>query len=596
MAGNKCDVLIVVPPLATASYPQLGAGVIVAACKASGIQTAALYANLALAAHIGWESYERVAGAWLPHMAGEAVFAPFAFPGNPDPLESLFVKGKPKRAISGPLQPRLSRKDFMICRQAVQWFLEETVSRILEFQPRIVGLSSTFRQTLASVAIARHLKSVCPEIITVLGGYNARMPMGRALAEIADPIDCVFSGEADIDFPAFCADYLDNIDMSIPRVVDCGVVVNLESVKPPDFEDYFRELHEYQAIGKLPASWPTRLNFESSRGCWWGKCRFCGLNGDTNIFRSKSASAVAKELQYLAQRYGINRFDATDTVMPPELLKSLSAFKDRGFPDIELLYEVRTNLVSEDIGRLARAGVKTIQPGIESLSTAALEAMKKGTTGVANVRLLRDALANGICVIWNYLIGVPGENSKDYEKTCELLPLLGHLQPPQTWGPIRIERFSTYFNRPSDYGIRNIRPFANLAMLFPTNASVYDLSLWFDADWETELLEDPVLLQKVKQMLQKWFNAWGDVDSRPVLIAISMPGGRMLVRDTRGCACEEYHILKPSTAGTLADLAQPHLVSLSQTDDVKELVKRKLVIEMDDCFLSLPIILPLKER
>lgn len=591
MAGNKCDVLIVVPPLATASYPQLGAGVIVAACKASGIQTAALYANLTLAAHIGWQSYERVAGAWLPHMAGEAVFAPFAFPGNPDPLESLFVKGKPKRVISGPPQPRLNRKDFMVCRQAVQWFLDRMVSRILEFQPRIVGFSSTFRQTLASVAIARRLKSVCPEVLTVLGGYNARMPMGRALAEIADPIDCVFAGEADIGFPAFCAGYLDNANMPIPRVVDCGVVGNLESVKPPDFEDYFHELRECQAAGKLPANWPVRLNFESSRGCWWGKCRFCGLNGGTNVYRSKSVSNIAKELRYLAQRYGISRFEATDTVMPPDLLNGLSAF-NQSFPDIELLYEVRPNLASEDIVRLACAGVKTIQPGIESLSTAALEAMDKGTTGAANVRLLRDALANGICVIWNYLIGVPGESSKDYEKTCELLPLLEHLQPPQTWGQIRIERFSAYFNHSSDYGISNIRPSVNLDKLFPPDASVYDLSMWFDAEWETELLADPALLQQVTQILQKWFNAWGAVDNRPVLFAVPMPGGRMVVRDTRECACEEYHILERPTAGTLADLAQPRRISLSQTDEVKDLVKRKLVIELDDCLLSLPVILP----
>ncbi len=590
MAGNKCDVLIVVPPLATASYPQLGAGVIVAACKASGIQTAALYTNLALAAQIGWQSYERAAGAWLPHMAGEAIFAPFAFPGNPDPLESLFVKGKPKRVISGPPQPRLNRKDFMVCRQAVQLFLDRTVSRILEFQPRIVGFSSTFRQTLASVAIARRLKSVCPEVLTVLGGYNARMPMGRALTAIADPIDCVFAGEADIDFPAFCTGYLDNANMPIPRVVDCGVVENLESVKTPDFENYFHELREYQATGKLPANWPVRLNFESSRGCWWGKCRFCGLNGETNVYRSKSVSNITKELRYLEQRYGISRFEATDTVMPPDLLNGLSAF-NQNFPDIELLYEVRANLASEDIIRLACAGVKTIQPGIESLSTAALEAMNKGTTGVANVRLLRDALANGVCVIWNYLIGVPGESSKEYEKTCELLPLLEHLQPPQTWGPIRIERFSAYFNHSSGYGISNIRPFMNQAKLFPPNASVYDLSMWFDADWETELLADPALLQQVTQMLQKWFNAWCEVDNRPVLFAVPMPGGRMLVRDTRGCASEEYYILERPTAGTLADLAQPRRISLSQTAEVKDLVKRKLVIELDDCLLSLPVIL-----
>jgi len=63
---------------------------------------------------------------------------------------------------------------------------------------------------------------------------------------------------------------------------------------------------------------------------------------------------------------------------------------------------------------LARAWVDRIQPGIESLSTRILGLMNKGCTSIQSVHLLREALARGIDVVWNFLIGVPGEKLADY--------------------------------------------------------------------------------------------------------------------------------------------------------------------------------------
>ena len=42
------------------------------------------------------------------------------------------------------------------------------------------------------------------------------------------------------------------------------------------------------------------LFFETSRGCWWGQihhCLFCGLNGDTIAYRSKSPGRAVEELR-----------------------------------------------------------------------------------------------------------------------------------------------------------------------------------------------------------------------------------------------------------------------------------------------------------
>ncbi len=42
------------------------------------------------------------------------------------------------------------------------------------------------------------------------------------------------------------------------------------------------------------------LFFETSRGCWWGErnhCTFCGLNGTSMAYRSKSAERAIAELE-----------------------------------------------------------------------------------------------------------------------------------------------------------------------------------------------------------------------------------------------------------------------------------------------------------
>lgn len=86
--------------------------------------------------------------------------------------------------------------------------------------------------------------------------------------------------------------------------------------------------------------------------------------------------------------------------------------------------------------------------------------MAKGTSGTQNIWLLRECSSRQILPVWNLLTGIPGETRQDYEATLALLPFLEHLEPPKGWGKIRIDRYSPYFDRPEEHGIRNVRPFA----------------------------------------------------------------------------------------------------------------------------------------
>ena len=72
----------------------------------------------------------------------------------------------------------------------------------------------------------------------------------------------------------------------------------LDDLPTPDYTEYFERAERARTA---PPTGQRRIwiPFESARGCWWGAkhhCTFCGLNGTTMQFRSKSPQRVADEL------------------------------------------------------------------------------------------------------------------------------------------------------------------------------------------------------------------------------------------------------------------------------------------------------------
>lgn len=106
----------------------------------------------------------------------------------------------------------------------------------------------------------------------------------------------------------------------------------------------------------------------------------------------------------------------------------------------------------EASGADAGRGWRPARPtGIESLSDRLLLHMRKGTTALRNIQLLKWCRQYGIEVDWNLLYGFPGETREDYDRMMELLPAIRFLPPPGACGPLRLDRFSLYFADPEVY-------------------------------------------------------------------------------------------------------------------------------------------------
>lgn len=529
--------------------PALGLSLLKARLARDGVACDVRYPSFTFADLLGAEEYQWISSA-LPYIAfaGDWCFAEALY--GPRPAADAGYVSQVLRDTW-----RLTYEDIRRV-NAVRVMTEKFLDHCMESIPwkdyAAVGFTSTFEQNLASLALAKRLKAAHPQIATVFGGANWEGEMGEELHRQFTFVDYVCSGEADESFPVLAALLLAGAVKSaaLPpgivyreggRSLSTGrsmPVRNLNGLPVPDFSDYFNAWSESSAS---LATVPTVL-VETSRGCWWGDkshCTFCGLNGATLAYRSKSGPRALEEMRYLSDRWQTERIEVVDNILDMRHFTDLlPALAEDGRP-WEIFYEVKANLSRAQVAALRSAGVTRIQPGIESLSDHVLKLMRKGTCALRNVQLLKWCREHGIRVDWNILYGFPGETREDYEQTLRMLPAIEFLDAPVACGPIRMDRFSPYCEEPEGFGLINVRPMKPYGFLYPfPNESLMRIAYHFDFDYRPG--ETPAgYADEVIRFVEEWRRK----EERGLLCMVRRDDGSLLLRDSRpGAAFREVEL------------------------------------------------------
>ena len=465
MTGLAADpgVRFVVVPFVPAHQPALGVSSLLAVLQRAGIGGDVRYLNLAYGERLGWKFYsyltDVVPTAFLP---GDMVFSRALWGDRAPDLasyEERVVQWIRQAAAGSEAGLRAMLAEWERHAEVVRAAFEDApqivsgwADEVLADRPRVLGFTSTFQQSAAALALAQEVRRRVPreEVAILFGGANCEDDMGRALADNFPFIDAVVSGEAENVIVDLARRFIDQAAPPGPRFVPGVMVSDMDALPRPNFDHYFAAAQRTSLRDK------TWLAAESSRGCWWGMkshCTFCGLNGGTMKFRSKSAARFAEELDSLEQTYGARRFALTDNILDMQYLRSLLPDLVAKARQYRLFYETKANLRKDQVELLAAAGVAWLQPGIESFSTPVLKLMAKGTTRLQNVQLLKWCAELGVTVQWNLLFGFPGE----YDAMADLLPALCHLPPPMGSAVIRLDRFSPYWEAPERHGMVGVR-------------------------------------------------------------------------------------------------------------------------------------------
>jgi len=609
-------VLMVSMPFGPLNMPSIGLSLLQACLKDRGIASQCLYLTIPFAQEIGVELYNDIT-AGKPDsadMLGEWLFAETLTPGKTSSPEE-FLNAV---LLAGGKDARSAREFFdqaLAARGRAAAFIDRCFAGVPWDRYAVVGFTSIFQQNVASLALAQRIKIAYPHVRIVFGGANTEGVMGRELLKNFPFVDAVVSGEGEVAFPRLVERMLAGqpfedlqgvfTQMSCFRDFpkDARLTApspkSLDDLPPLDYDDYFDQLR----TRGLDIDGEVRILFETSRGCWWGQkshCTFCGLNSSNMTFRAKSQDRAYDELQGLLRRYPGFEVSVVDNILDMTYFqKFIPALRDAG-GKTDLFYEVKANLRKEQLELMREAGITRIQPGIESLSTDVLKLMRKGTTGLQNVQLLKWCKELNIAPYWNILWGFPGEDPAEYAKMARWVPLLTHLPPPGSTAQLRLDRFSPNFNQSADLGFKDVEPRSSYSHVYPTlqKDSLRNLAYYFSFAYHDDR-QPRAYVRGLEQAVGGWKQDYRQSE----LFSVETDDG-LLVWDQRGAGeprlcllkgrvrdvfetCDQIQGLRAvnarlETAGDV--LAQAEIAQAAQS-----LTREGLLIEDFGFYLALPV-------
>ena len=549
------SVVIVVPPFGPIEYPMMGPSMLRAVVEKAGYRCSIYYANIEFAARIGFDEYLSTYYAEPPILLGDRTFAETLHPGETPALEEYwrrvvdpFIQGVVSKIQLSQLTHSQLQKQRRAEAESAR-FVEAVAGSQRIRDAEIIGFSSSFGQHACALAIARRVKQQHPEKPIVFGGSHCEGEMGEQTLASYPFVDFVADGVADLSFPALVSALSEGRVPEVPgiRSRDQPIVAPaerpvLDDLPYPVFDDFFESFAAIPGSRKRIYSIPV----EGARGCWWGAkhhCVFCGINGNQMAFERKSAERFRAEIDYLVDKYAVNRIWATDNILDHHYFQNLIPSLGEEHSYEEMFFEVKANLSREQLEALARAGITRLQPGIESLDTSVLRLMAKGTTEIQNIQLLKWAEELGITLQWNILCGFPGEDPAAYSRMASLARNIPHLPSPKSCSQISIDRFSPLYRDPERFGIE-VEPARAYSYVYALSADALRRLAYFHSQRSAEVdtresLAVPEYVRELEVQTRVWQRAYGRVQ----FTYTTLVSGDIKVEDSRPIARESLRVL-----------------------------------------------------
>jgi ribosomal peptide maturation radical SAM protein 1 len=626
LGDHSGRVLLISMPFGPLFQPSIGLGLLKAALGVHNIPSKVLYFTLEFAELIGVPLYLRISEGQPAtyDLVGEWIFSGALFNSDDHDVENYLNNVLRGQSVAHKREYRKSQStsenfisDILNVRSKVEEFLNSCLDKVIRCQPEIIAFTSIFQQHVAALSLAKLIKTKLPKTCIIFGGANCEGAMGVEVVRQFLFVDAVISGEGDIVFPQLIKRHLmkktfsdlqgvytrDNIELLAANghYPNAPSVNNMDTLPFPEYEDFFQQLEKSDL--NCDNQYRIRLLFETSRGCWWGErnhCTFCGLNGATLNYRSKSADRALEELIHLNSEYPNCFISVVDNILDMKYFKDFLPKLAALDLDLELFYEVKANLRKEQVRLLRDAGITTIQPGIESLSSRVLEMMRKGVKSLQNIQLLKWCKELGVCPFWNILWGFPGEPPEEYRNMTDLIPLLSHLPPPISAASIRLDRFSPNFDKSQTLGFSDVQPYPSYGYVYSLDhESIANLAYYFTFKY-THYQDVTSYTQSVAEQIELWQNIYESSD-----LFLVDKGTHLLIWDLRPVASKNllvfsglqriFYILcdQTQTINQLQRLALENFNEVVSEEQIEELLQpflyHGLMIQDANFYLSLAI-------
>lgn len=198
-----------------------------------------------------------------------------------------------------------------------------------------------------------------------------------------------------------------------PPITDAGFVSNLDDLPFPAWQSFDLSQYRYAMLSSQGHVAPL----QGARGCAYG-CSYCPFRV-TSPFRQRSPASIAQEATYLRDTVGARALAFRDPLfnLDPDRVRALTeALRLVALP---FSAEMRADRLTKDlIDRLADAGLRSLEIGVESADLGMLRKAKRKPPSHAQVeRVVEHATRRGVRVIANFMIGLPDDTRESIERT-----------------------------------------------------------------------------------------------------------------------------------------------------------------------------------
>lgn len=304
---------------------------------------------------------------------------------------------------------------------------EDTLGRILDFRPDVLGLTAVTITINSAAKVARMVKKTEPRIKTLVGGAHLTALPEDTMNKFPE-FDMGVIGEGEDTVTELVSFLESKKDLSgvkglvirqngrLLRTESRPPIQNLDKLPMPAF-DLLPHITEVYRPRILSVYQEPSVTFLTSRGCP-GNCDFCDTKVFGNKYRAFSAEYVIRMVHLLKERYGIKDLQILDdvfVVFPKRLKEICKELKRLG---ITWSCCSRVNLVNPAILKmLQESGCWQIQYGIETGSERILKLMRKGVTLKQIEETLKITKKVGISTMGTVILGYPTEDKQSLEET-----------------------------------------------------------------------------------------------------------------------------------------------------------------------------------
>ncbi len=298
-----------------------------------------------------------------------------------------------------------------------------------EFNPDIVGLTSSTPTINQAYCILEKVKKINPNIITIIGGCHVSVFPYETIQR--KEIDIVIKGEGEITIK----EILNNLSKgkSIKRIKgtiqkeDNNIIYNQDRPLIKDLDTLpspKRELLNYKLYSRPLTKGKKPVTILTSRGCPY-QCIYCNKSVFGNKFRFRSAENVLDEIEELTKQ-GYDDFhilDDTFSIVKDRVIEICHGIIDR---KLNISWNVsngmRIDRLDEELVYLMKkSGCYCIGFGIESGNQKTQDYIQKDLKINDIEKKFKIVKKAGISTIAFVIIGFPNETSDDIKNTIQFL-------------------------------------------------------------------------------------------------------------------------------------------------------------------------------